>query len=387
MIPLSARVRTTRILVVSWLIVAAVGPVHAAGSASIDQIRHPYPPVAATATADLLRISQVQGSGATVAFAGPVKVEAIVTSLFEHDDLLSGFFLQEEDTDRDGDPATSEGIFVYCSTACPAGLAVGDMVTVVGVAGEFGGASQIDASAGSVSILSSGNDLPTATTLSLPAPGSTRAEGTFENVEGMLVTFAGKLVVSEYYWLARYGQLVLTAGSRPYQFTHRHAPSAAGYAAFLADLATRRIVLDDGNGDQNEATNPPEGEDEAYPYPGGGLSNTNRFRGGDSISGLGGVMHWAFDAWRILPVAERFDYTFTAANPRPRGSRRGGRPPQGGRLQRPELLHHDRRRDGGMRAGRRSRLPGRRLGGGTGSAAGQDRCRDGRDRRPRVRGD
>ncbi|MDE0289535.1 MAG: ExeM/NucH family extracellular endonuclease [bacterium] len=196
-------------------------------------------------------------------------------------------------------------------------MKVGDRVTVVGAAGEFGGASQIDASAGSVTILSSGNDLPAATTLSLPAAGSTRAEATFEHVEGMIVTFDAKLVVSEYYWLARYGQLVLTAGSRPYQFTHRHAPSAAGYAEFLADLATRRIILDDGNGDQNEAINPPQGEDEAYPYPGGGLSNTNRFRGGDSIRGLGGVMHWAFDAWRIQPIPERFDYTFSADNPRP----------------------------------------------------------------------
>ena len=237
--------------------------------------------------------------------------------MFERDDVLSGFFLQEEDADSDGDPETSEGIFVYCSTACPAGLSVGDRVAVVGTAGEFGGTSQIDASAGSVTVRSSGNDLPAPTAVTLPAPGSTRAEGTFENLEGMIVTFPGKLVVSEYYWLARYGELVLTEGRRPYQFTHGHTPSVAGYAAFLADLATRRIILDDGNGDQNDAIFTPQGEDEAYPYPSGGLSNTNRFRGGDSIRGLTGVMHWAFDAWRIQPVPEGFDYTFTADNPRP----------------------------------------------------------------------
>ena len=90
---------------------------------------------------------------------------------------MSGFFLQEEDLDSDRDPAKSEGIFVYCSTACPDDLAVGDRVTVVGVAGEFGGASQINAFAGSVTIRSSGNDLPTATPLPLPAPGSTRRRG------------------------------------------------------------------------------------------------------------------------------------------------------------------------------------------------------------------
>ncbi|WP_420611444.1 ExeM/NucH family extracellular endonuclease [Candidatus Spongiisocius sp.] len=302
MIHRSSSLRTSLVLLTAWLVAAATGPVQAAGSSE---------------AAELVRISDVQGSGATVALAGPVAVEAVVTSLFEDDDQLSGFFLQEEDADRDGDPATSEGIFVYCSAACPVGLAVGDRVRVEGLAGEFGGASQINAASGGVTVRSSGNDLPTATAVSLPARGSTRAEGTFENVEGMLVTFPGKLVVSEYYWLARYGELVLTEGSRPYQFTHRHLPSDTGYAAFLDDLATRRIILDDGNGDQNEAIFPPQGEDEAYPYPGAGLSNTNRFRGGDSIRGLTGVMHWAVDAWRIQPVPERFDYTFAADNPRP----------------------------------------------------------------------
>ena len=118
----------------------------------------------------------------------------------------------------------------------------------------------------------------------------------------MIVTFGGKPAVSEYFGLARYGQLVLTDGSRPYQFTHGHTPTATGYSAFLADLATRRIILDDNTENQNEAIFPPEGEDEPYPYPEGGLSNTNRFRGGDSISGLTGVMHWAFGAWRVLPI-------------------------------------------------------------------------------------
>jgi len=329
----SSSLRTGLVLIAAWVVAVGTGPVHASGPSrgadpgshavsglsgdSLHAFREHATSAAANATAELLRISEVQGSGATVAIVGPVTVEAIVTSLFEDDDQSSGFFLQEEDPDSDRDPATSEGIFVYCSTACPDDLAVGDRVTVVGVVGEFGGASQINASAGSVVIRSSGNDLPAATTLSLPAPGSTRAEGTFENVEGMLVTFPGKLVVSEYYRLARYGQMVLTDGSRPYQFTHRHAPSATGYAEFLADLAARRIILDDGNGDQNDAIFPLQGEDEPYPFPGGGLSNANRFRGGDSIRGLTGVMDWAFDGWRIQPVPERFDYTFTADNPRP----------------------------------------------------------------------
>ena len=342
---LSAGARAARaalVLVVAWLITAISGPAWAAGPAAGTEMRRLDSPATATATPGLLRISEVQGSGATVAITGPVMVEAIVTSLFERDDLPSGFFLQEEDADSDGDPATSEGIFVYCSTACPAALAVGDRVTVVGVAGEFGGASQINASAGSVTIRSSGNDLPAAATLTLPATGSTRAEGTFENLEGMIVTFPGKLVVSEYYWLARYGELVLTEGRRPYQFTHGHTPSTTVYAAFLADLATRRIILDDGNGDQNDAIFAPRGEDEAYPYPAGGLSNTNRFRGGDSIQGLTGVMHWGVRRMADSAGTRVVRLHLHRGQPAARCSRRGGWPPQGGRVQCPELLQHHR---------------------------------------------
>ena len=350
----SVSVPATLVLLAAWIVGVGIGPAQAGGSVLINELHYldrgigmdrpagtdatslsnnttytfrvnarntsgySNPATPATGTPDRLRISGIQGNGATVAIRGSVTVQAIVTALFEDDDLLSGFFLQEETTDSDGDPATSEGIFVHCSTGCPAGLAVGDRVTVVGMAGEFGGASQIDASAGSVTIDSSGNELPTSTSLSLPASGSTRAAETFENVEGMIVTLGGKLVVSEYFGLARYGRLVLTDGSRPYQFTHGHTPSTTRYAAFLADLATRRIILDDNTGNQNEAIFPPEGEDEPYPYPEGGLSNTNRFRGGDSITGMTGVMHWAFGAWRVLPIPERFEYTFAADNPRPK---------------------------------------------------------------------
>jgi predicted extracellular nuclease len=261
-------------------------------------------------------IHSVQGSGSSVAITGQVSVDAIVTTLFEDDDALDGFFIQEEDADVDADPATSEGIFVFCGSACPGSLAVGDAVTVVGAAGEFFGMSRISVTGlfDSVTVNSSGNSLPTASSVDLPALGATDAEATFEAVEGMLVSFPDKLVVSEYFQLARFGELVLTLDARPFQFTHGSAPSVAGYAAFLADLATKQIILDDNNNDQNDALGPP---DEAYYYPEPGLSTGNFFRGGDSITSLTGVMDWSFSAWRVRPIPELYDYTFTAENTRP----------------------------------------------------------------------
>lgn len=270
-----------------------------------------------------VRIHAIQGDGAAVAITGPVEVQAIVTSLFEDNDAVDGFFIQEEDVDADSDPQTSEGIFVYCRGGCPADLAVGNQVTVAGNAVDFFGMSQIDASpaaTGSITIDSSGNALPAATVLSLPAPGRTDAEATFEATEAMIVSFADTLAVSEYFQLGRFGQLVLTDEARPEQFTDANEPSTDGYAAYLDDLATRRIILDDNNNDNNDRTTAPL-DNEPYAYPVGGLSTTNLIRGGDTITGLTGVLHWSWagsggtDAWRVRPIDGQ-DYTFTTTAPR-----------------------------------------------------------------------
>jgi predicted extracellular nuclease len=258
----------------------------------------------------ILFIHEIQGSGPTVAISGPVVVEAIVTSLLEEDDVLDGFLLQEEDADADADLLTSEGIRVDCGATCLVGVTVGDLVTVAGTAGETFGMSEINANSGSVMIGSSGNTLPTASQLSLPAPAGTDEELTFEPLEGMLVEFVDELFVSEYFELARFGQVVLTVDQRPFQFTHTNAPSVAGYTAFLEDLAKRRIVFDDDNNDQNDPTSGPTA-DTPYYWERPGFSTTNFFRGGDSITGLTGGLDWAFGEWRVKAALGAFDYSFT----------------------------------------------------------------------------
>jgi predicted extracellular nuclease len=267
------------------------------------------------------RISAVQGAGPATPLSGSsVRVEAVVTSLFERNDALDGFFVQEQDADADDDPLTSEGLFVFCRGACPSPLATGDRVEVTGKATEFFGMTQLEVAAGGVQVLDHGQALPTAVELPLPAKRSTRDAATFEAAEGMVVTVPRTLAVSEFFALARFGTISLTAGERPYQFTHSSLPSESGYAAFRADLATRVILLDDDNNDQNDAISGPDA-DEPYPYPAPGLSVDSTVRGGDTITGLTGVLHWSFsgtagtDAWRLRPIAGA-DYTFTRANPR-----------------------------------------------------------------------
>ena len=266
-------------------------------------------------------IHEVQGSGLNAAEAGnTVRVEALVVGDFQNGDQLKGFFIQEEDIDADSDPATSEGIFIYCNT-CPVDVSVGDLVDITGLAGDFFGMTQIDitVAGGLLNIVSSGNTLPTPASISLPAADSTEAEGTFENVEGMLINFGGTLSVAEYFELQRYGQLVLSNG-RIKQFTDTNQPDVVEYSAFLTQLNQSRIILDDDNNRQNAAIAGPA--DKPYFWPRPGASNTNVIRGGDQIVNLTGIMHWSFagqsgtDAWRIRPVEEAFNYDFTPVNPR-----------------------------------------------------------------------
>lgn len=267
------------------------------------------------------KIHEVQGASSATPLAGQmVKVSAIVTANYQANDQLSGFFIQEEDVDVDTDNNTSEGVFVYCNS-CPDTVAIGDLVEVTGLAEEFFGMTQIDVSetGGLVTIISNANALPTETAITLPATSSTEAEGTFENVEGMIINITTNLIVSEYFELARYGTLVLSANERVHQFSHDNAPDAAGYSLFLDELNKNRILLDDDNNLQNDATVGPA--DEAYFWPRAGLSNSNLIRGGDQISNLKGIMHWSFsgqsgtDAWRVRPV-EVFNYDFASVNPR-----------------------------------------------------------------------
>ena len=131
----------------------------------------------------------------------------------------------------------------------------------------------------------------------------------------MRTTISTTLAVSEYFNQARFGEIVLTAEERPYQFTQTDEPTVEGYTAHLADLATRQIILDDDSNSQNAATTGPE-DNEPYYYPTPGLSTGNFFRGGDTIDDLTGVFEYSFGAWKLRPVSGA-DYTFDAANPRP----------------------------------------------------------------------
>lgn len=242
-------------------------------------------------------IHDVQGSGSASPMVGEVVViEGIVVGDFQ--DTLKGFFVQEEDADADADPETSEGIFVYSSTA----VAVADKVEVTGTVKEYFDLTELG-SVTDVTVVSKANTLPTPAPLQLPFASDDAKEA----VEGMAVAFAQPLFVTEHYQLSRYGQVRLSGTKRLDQPTNVVAPGAAANALQAAnDL--NQILLDDGSSVQNPdpvifSNNPPQP-----------LSAADTLRGGDSVTGLGGVMYYSYGAYSVLPTSV---VDFVNANPRP----------------------------------------------------------------------
>ena len=159
------------------------------------------------------KISTIQGASQTSPLVGQVviAVPGIVTAVD-----TNGFYLQ--DPNPDANIATSEGIFVFTSSAPT--VKVGDSVTVTGTVSEFtpGGAATGNLSTTqiggtlTISVLSSNNTLPAATIIGaggrvppsqiIDNDGLTSFDATtdgldfFESLEGMRVTAKNLLAVS-----------------------------------------------------------------------------------------------------------------------------------------------------------------------------------------------
>jgi len=272
-------------------------------------------------------IHDVQGNGAATPVAGStVNVEGVVVATFQGANQLQGFFLEEEDADFDADPATSEGIFVYCDT-CTTPIAEGQRVQASGVVSEVNGRTQIAATtAGSVVVTNAGNNLAQVTPLPLDVPVFGVVDDFYESREGMLVSFIDTLTVSDISQLERFGQITLIEGGRPQQFTETNSPSIAGYAAHLDNLNRRQVILDDDNNALNSYLGPTNGFQFVYhPRANGGWSfgtqGTDFARTGDVVNGLSGVLDWSTpgfgsSTWRVRPRAAA-PPAFTVANPRP----------------------------------------------------------------------
>ena len=197
-------------------------------------------PAADACTAPYTPTYVIQGTGPFATTTDTVTTRGVVVGDYEgRSPALRGFYLQ--DPDGDGDPATSDGLFVYQRNEDE--VALGDLVVVTGPAGDFQGQTQVRAS--SVAICATGQRVePVDVLLPVPDPAY------LNRFEGMLVRFPQTLTVTETYQLGRFGQVTLAAGGRLPQPTAVALPGPAAAAVQAAnDLA--RIVLDDDRNDQN----------------------------------------------------------------------------------------------------------------------------------------
>lgn len=275
--------------------------------------------------AETVVISAVQGTGDTSPLDGQVvTVEAVVVGDFQDGDAdtgrdLRGFYLQEEDTDADGDAATSEGIFVFDGASPATDVNLGDVVRVTGTVTEFFGETQIG-DVSEVTVLSSNATLPAAASISLPAAATTLNLGgdvqpDLESFEGMRVSFADTLTVNEMFQLDRFNEIKLVQGDRPEQFTQSNAPDVAGFAQHLQEVGARQITYDDGLNQQNASIDNLDG---FAPF-----SDANAVSMGDTIDNLTGVLNyqWAGNGasgatWRVRATQDG-ENTFDDTNPRP----------------------------------------------------------------------
>ena len=133
-------------------------------------------------------IHEIQGSGPISPFAGVnVETEGIVTARR----FNNGFFIQQPDAEADADPDTSEGIFVFTASAPPAAAQVGNRVRVIGTVQEFVADSlslpATEITSPTVVLLSTGNPLPAAVTLTATDTTAAGGLGQLERFEGMRV--------------------------------------------------------------------------------------------------------------------------------------------------------------------------------------------------------
>ena len=251
-------------------------------------------------------IYQIQGSGLSAAITGNVTTRGVVVGDYEGlAPNLRGFYIQ--DPTGDGDVNTSDGIFVF--NADNDSVSLGDVVQVVGTAGEFQDQTQISA----ISITKCGTGTVAPTDVTLPFASPTEAE----RYEGMLVRLPQTLYVTEHFQLGRFGQVVLSSGGRLQQPTQVAAPGAAA-RALQARNNLNRIILDDALQNQNP---------DPIPFGRNGqlLSASNTLRGGDTATGIVGVMTYTWaghaasgNAYRVRPIGALNGYVhFVAANPRP----------------------------------------------------------------------
>jgi predicted extracellular nuclease len=220
-------------------------------------------------------ISAVQGSGATSPVNGStVTVQGQVVADFQSDTQMKGFYIQS--TSDDGNPATSDGIFIYDNSHLK-DVNLNDVVKVTGKVAEFQNQTQIGTLT-DITLCSSGNPAISPVTVNMPET----VNGELERYEGMLIHIPQTLYINQNYFLGRYGQVTLSVDSDGDGADFNglmYWPTNGNFASNSPENNLLRIIiLDDASSVQNPNPIP-------YMDP---VLHTNRV--GDTLAGVTGVL-------------------------------------------------------------------------------------------------
>lgn len=178
-------------------------------------------------------ISAIQGSGAATPLGGEVVVTSGVVNASSGG---AGFFLQ--DPVGDGDPSTSDGIFVFRNGVDTRSVAEGDAVTVCGTAGEFRGLTQI--ALDEVTETGTGSIVPV--DFSLPASRD------LETYEGMLLDVDQRLYFTDVFNLGSFNEGVMS-GEAPLTIpTDLFLPGSPEQQALATENTRNAVKIDYGSG-------------------------------------------------------------------------------------------------------------------------------------------
>ncbi|WP_420934605.1 ExeM/NucH family extracellular endonuclease [Alteromonas sp. A081] len=236
-------------------------------------------------TTEVTLISAIQGDGDTSPLVGStVLVEAVVTKVVPE---MSGFFVQEEASDSDGNDATSEGVFVYSTTFTDM-PPVGDMVRLRADVVEFNGLTELVLTQ-APEVIGAGESIKY-TTLAMPFAAGVD----LESFEGMQISFEQTLKVTDNFNLGRFGQFNV-ASERLMIPTNQFVAGSQEAINLAEQNARNSLIVDDGANSQNR---------DDIPFPVGGLSHANPLRLGDSVENLEGVVHYGFGSYYLIPVSD-----------------------------------------------------------------------------------
>jgi predicted extracellular nuclease len=236
-------------------------------------------------------ISEIQGSGLSSPYANTVQTTTgVITKKFSN----GGFFIQ--DPAGDGDPTTSDAIYVFgTSTAAQ----VGDRVSVTGTVTEYKptNATRTYTEFGNVTAVNVVGSGPAVAVTNIRL-----GDEDLSRYEGMLVRFTGALTVNGNAYIGDRGELEL-GSTRHETPTNRYRPGTPEAIALAASYQRDTVILDDAI---FTTPNP-------IPYLQDGT-----VRAGDTVSDLTGVLDFGATggsgAWYKLQPTET--PVFNRSNPR-----------------------------------------------------------------------